>query len=221
MSTVTVKPIPRRKARAKRRINVPEAISKRAVSFVAILGMTYLASSLSGQVMVEKARQEAIRASQKALDAKKVESELSKRLDQMTGFNAIGQWAETHNFKSIEELAALKAGIGSPSGARVASDKIAQATPERKLFKTSSPSPNPTFASSAPGSSLSNSVGTAFMPASSVIQGSEPAGARHRESQDGSTDASGSRVGKGRHKRPRKRRSPLVTTAEGQDGASR
>lgn len=119
MSTVTAKStVPRRKARAKakRRLRVPEAISKRAVSFVAILGMTYLASSLSGQVMVEKARQDAIRASQKALDARKVEAELSKRLDQMTGFNAIGQWAETHNFRSIEELAALKAGAPQAAG---------------------------------------------------------------------------------------------------------
>jgi len=111
MSTVTVNTTTKRrkaKTRAKRHVQIPAAISTRAVAFVAVLGVTYLASSLSGQVMVEKARQDAIRASQKALDARKVEGELSKRLDQMTGFNAIGQWAETHNFKSLEELTAAK-----------------------------------------------------------------------------------------------------------------
>lgn len=112
MSTVTVNTqVKRRKAKvkARRRVRIPAAVSACATTFTIVLGMTYLVSSLSGQVMAEKARQDAIRASEKALDARKIEAELSKRLDEMTGFNAIDQWAQTHNFKSISELAAAAA----------------------------------------------------------------------------------------------------------------
>jgi hypothetical protein len=111
MSTVTANTTAKKskaKTKAKRRSRISEAVQARALTFIAIVGVTYLVSSLSGQVMVEKARQDAIHASQRALDAKKVEAELSKRLDEMTGFNAIGQWAETHNFKSLEDLTPSK-----------------------------------------------------------------------------------------------------------------
>ena|SRR5579862_5512044 len=111
MSTITANTTIKKrkvKTRAKRHSRISQAAQTRLLSFIAIVGVTYLVSSLFGQVMVEKARQDAIHASQRALDAKKVEAEISKKLDEMTGFNAIGQWAQTHNFKSLQDLTPSK-----------------------------------------------------------------------------------------------------------------
>jgi hypothetical protein len=71
-----------------------------------IVGLTYLVSSMTGQVMVEKARREGISASGRALEARKVEAELGKRLDMLTSFASVDEWAKTHNFLPPDQLAA-------------------------------------------------------------------------------------------------------------------
>jgi hypothetical protein len=76
-----------------------------------IVGVTYLVSSLTGQVMVEKARRDGIRASSRALEARKVEGELSKRLDLLTSFASVDEWAKTHNFLPPDQL------VGNPETA--------------------------------------------------------------------------------------------------------
>jgi hypothetical protein len=210
MSAVTAKStVPRRKARAKakRRIRVPEAISKRAVSFVAILGMTYLASSLSGNVMVEKARQEAIKASQKALDAKKVEAELSKRLDQMTGFNAIGQWAETHNLKSVEELAALKAGVApTKQSGEVALNEKPAASSDKAVLRSHSVTTDATRTSQTPDSGAANPASSAsFAPSFSSSKIDDPSLSSAEK----------------RGRKHSKRHHSQATVTEGEDGTPR
>jgi hypothetical protein len=145
MSTITANrtTAKRRKSRAKRRIKVPEVVSSHAVAFIAVFGLTYFISSLSGQVMVEKARQEFIRANQKALDARKVEAELSKRLDSMTSLESIKDWAKTHNFKSLDELSAPQKTAGASESTREGTSKVAlaslKATPVSPLISQASP----------------------------------------------------------------------------------
>ena len=77
-------------------------------NFVIIVGIVYLVGSLSGQVMVEKARREGIAASQRASEARKVVEELNHRLAALKDLPAVEGWAKTHNFFLPDQLA-LKA----------------------------------------------------------------------------------------------------------------
>jgi hypothetical protein len=68
------------------------------------VGLTFLVSSLTGQVMVEKARREGIRSMQRAMDARKVEAVLRHRLDSITGLTSVDEWAKTHGFFAPDQL---------------------------------------------------------------------------------------------------------------------
>ena len=66
---------------------------------------TYITSSLAGQVMVEKARQESIRAKDRAILAEKMVGEINNRIDDLTGMKAVDEWAKAHNFDTVSQLA--------------------------------------------------------------------------------------------------------------------
>jgi hypothetical protein len=96
---------PKARPRARRKSLVSSQSTAKITTFLIIVGVTYLVSSLTGQVMVEKARREGISASGRALEARKVEAELGKRLDMLTSFASVDEWAKTHNFLPPDQLA--------------------------------------------------------------------------------------------------------------------
>lgn len=90
---------------AKPRVKAKSKTSSRLTTFAIIAGLTYLVSSLTGQVMVEKARREGIRAAEKATEARKMVEELNNRLASLKDLPAVDGWAKTHNFFQPDELA--------------------------------------------------------------------------------------------------------------------
>lgn len=85
-------------------IQVSERAKNKVTLFMIVAGVAYLVSSLSGQVMVEKARRDGISASRRAEDARKVVAELSKRLDALTSLGAVDEWARNHSFLAPDQL---------------------------------------------------------------------------------------------------------------------
>ncbi len=94
-----------RSAPARRRGKTIAKSNLTAANFAVIVGVTYLISSLSGQVMVEKARREGIAASARAAEARKVVDELSQRLASLRDLPAVEAWAKTHKFFLPDQLA--------------------------------------------------------------------------------------------------------------------
>ena len=99
-TSVSLRPLvrPRRKPRS------AASTLNRFLAFGTIACASYLVSSLAGQVMVEKARREGIRAVGRATSARKVEEELNKRLNQLTSLQSIQGWAKAHQFFTPAEL---------------------------------------------------------------------------------------------------------------------
>jgi hypothetical protein len=79
-----------------------------SMMFSMIAGLTYGASSLYGQVMVESARRDRIEAKERADQAKKGEVLLRERLDKLTQAAAIDEWAFAHGFRAPD-------GLGQPA----------------------------------------------------------------------------------------------------------
>lgn len=90
----------RRKARtqARARTNVWGSILGGAALFAVVAVATFLASSMAGQVMVEKARREGISAQRRASDARRAEAALRSRISELTGFTAMENWALSHGY---------------------------------------------------------------------------------------------------------------------------
>jgi len=86
------------KRRAKSRSKVFTNIVGGVTLFGAVALTTFLVSSMAGQVMVEKARREGISAQRRAIDAKRVEGGLRVRINELTGFTAMDNWALSHGF---------------------------------------------------------------------------------------------------------------------------
>jgi hypothetical protein len=79
-------------------------LAKTVVFGVLTLGV-FFSSSLAGQVMVEKARRDGIRATERLKAAAKEEAILRDRVLSMTRESAITAWAQENGFVSPELLA--------------------------------------------------------------------------------------------------------------------
>jgi hypothetical protein len=98
--SVRVRTAPR--AKAKSRL----AISSKLITFAIIVGFTFMASSLAGQVLVEKARREGIRATERARDARKAEAVLRQQVDALQSLDNVEAWATAHGFTAPDGIAA-------------------------------------------------------------------------------------------------------------------
>lgn len=76
-----------------------------SVRFSVIAVCVFFASSLFGQVMLENARRDGIRAVQRAKQAAKDQALLRDRVLALTRASAIDAWAEANGFVSPESLA--------------------------------------------------------------------------------------------------------------------
>lgn len=73
------------------------------VLFLFIVGSTWIVSSLAGNVMVEKARRESIRSTQRAREARGGVAVLRRSIDLMTSYTAINDWAVSHGFRAPDQ----------------------------------------------------------------------------------------------------------------------
>ena len=80
------------------RTNVAGAWALRAAAFGGIFLSTYVASALTGQVFVEKARRQEIAAKERAIAARRAEAEIRERVDALTSAAAVQQWASARGY---------------------------------------------------------------------------------------------------------------------------
>jgi len=78
----------------------------RSIAFCVLTLSIYFVSSLSGQVMVEKARREGLSAVTRAKDAVKEEAMLREKVQALTRASAVDTWAEENGFVAPEALSA-------------------------------------------------------------------------------------------------------------------
>lgn len=86
---------PVRKVKTQKRAS---AIIGHAVGFVLVTGITFSSLSLVGQVMVEKARRDGIRASQRALTASREIATLREEVQDLSSSQSINDWATANGF---------------------------------------------------------------------------------------------------------------------------
>jgi len=85
----------------------------RVLLFGLIAAVVYVASALTGNVMMEKARRDGILAQERARAARAAEGALRESIDEMTSLDALNDWACAHGFSAPEQLAR------APEGAQV------------------------------------------------------------------------------------------------------
>ena len=90
---------PAKKVKAQKRTSV---WIMNTASFFAVSAITFGALSLGGQVMVEKARRDGIRANKQARDASRDIATLRGSVQDLTSSQSIQQWAATNGFVPIE-----------------------------------------------------------------------------------------------------------------------
>lgn len=88
--------------------SIGSVVLNRFFAFSCIAIFAFFVSSLCGQVMVEKARREGIKALSRAVDARKEEASLRRRIDSLSSLSSIDDWARTHGFVSPESVALAK-----------------------------------------------------------------------------------------------------------------
>lgn len=89
--------------RTRAKSNTGAVVLGRFITFVVLSSVTYLGSSMAGQVMVEKARREGIVAQRRAREAKRSEAGLRSRINELTGFTNLESWATAHGFIAADQ----------------------------------------------------------------------------------------------------------------------
>jgi len=80
-------------------------IATRIIAFCAISIGTHFALSLSGQVLLEQARREAIQSGARLKGAQQTASALRSEVDTLTDFKSVQNWAFTNGFVASEPSA--------------------------------------------------------------------------------------------------------------------
>ena len=85
---VVTRPVTRRKAN----------VAARAATFVAILGLTYVSSTLAGYVALERARQTTRHGADRATYARQEAQKAREAIETLTNPTALRVWADAHGF---------------------------------------------------------------------------------------------------------------------------
>jgi hypothetical protein len=86
------------------RADVMRAILTRCAVFGFVALATSAGTSLSGHVMVEKARRDGIRAAERAREARSAEAVLRQKVNNLTSLFSVQEWALTHGFQAPDAL---------------------------------------------------------------------------------------------------------------------
>lgn len=95
---VTTRSAPRRNAAL-------ETLCNRTVAFAAILGVTYVGSTLAGYVTLERARQSARHGEARATYARAEAQEARASIEALTNPTALRAWADAHGFVPAQAAA--------------------------------------------------------------------------------------------------------------------
>lgn len=82
----------------------PSVVSQ-AAAFLLIMGFSYMAFSVVGQVMLESQRRQGIEAALSAREARRMEVVLKERVDAVTSLTSVHQWAASRGFVAPDRLA--------------------------------------------------------------------------------------------------------------------
>ncbi len=91
------------RTRSRARSKTAALVLGRTALFMGLSAMTYLVSSLSGQVMLENARRDGIAAQRRAVEARRSEVMLRSRINELTGFSSLEGWAVAHGFVAPDQ----------------------------------------------------------------------------------------------------------------------
>jgi len=87
------------RVRKKARASILQVAAAKAGLFVAIFALTYVASALSGHVLMEKSRAQSNEATSRAAAAVQADRDVQKRIDYLTSSRTIEDWAFAHSFR--------------------------------------------------------------------------------------------------------------------------
>ncbi|MBI5707786.1 MAG: hypothetical protein HZC36_12450 [Armatimonadetes bacterium] len=87
---------PRIRARAATRTN--SLLAVRTSVFFTVVALTYVVGSLSGQVLLEKARRESLQSLARAQEARQAEAVLQHQVDGLLSLDSIAGWARANGF---------------------------------------------------------------------------------------------------------------------------
>lgn len=104
-STIQSPAMPRvvRRVRTKKKAESAAAeLTFRAVGFVCIAWLAFMASGLAGQLMLEQARREHLAAAGRCRVATRDEALLRAKLDEMTSASKVEEWATAHGYVAAD-----------------------------------------------------------------------------------------------------------------------
>ena len=84
--------------RASTRSRNAELFAARTIMFCAIMGLTYVSSTLGGYVMLERARQQGRHGAERAAYARVEATSARESIEALTNPAALGAWAKAHGF---------------------------------------------------------------------------------------------------------------------------
>lgn len=96
---------PKARSARKARASIAQRVFPALFALALVTGATYLAVSLAGHVMVEKARRDGIRATERAREARRVEAALRQRILVTTSYASVAQWASSNGFVASSAVA--------------------------------------------------------------------------------------------------------------------
>jgi len=97
--------------RSRRFADAANAVAFRIALFGLIVAAVYVAGGLAGNVMMENARREGLRAQERARAAHASEVALRESIDSLTSLSALNDWACAHGFRAPEQLARPAGGV--------------------------------------------------------------------------------------------------------------
>lgn len=86
-------------------------VRARTTMFVCVAASAMIASTLLGNVMVEQARRDTTEANRLAVAAKRNSASLKNRLDAVTGYEAVSDWANANGFVAPTALVSTSSTI--------------------------------------------------------------------------------------------------------------
>ena len=85
-------------------VKVAKYLGLKTALFGVIFGMTYVASTLAGQYLVEQSRAQSMDALSRSKAAVQAEKAIQRRLDVLRSAPAIEEWALSHGFRPADGL---------------------------------------------------------------------------------------------------------------------
>ncbi len=84
------------------RRSVKSVLAGYTTLFCVVAGLTYLASSLTGQVMVEQARRTGMRSIERAQQAERATRTLQAQVDALVSLSSVQTWAKENAYTASE-----------------------------------------------------------------------------------------------------------------------